>query len=417
VAGPDRGTVLAAWLKARWSMARLKRRALVAARQERLWRRMAPVIARTPAVSALAGEPLHRLPIVTPSQVREAFESWNTLGLVRAEAEAAAGRAENGGSGEVRSGVDAGFSSGSSGAPGLFVSSRAERAAYLGHLIARLLPASALLEGRRIALCLRAPASLYSDVAAAGPFRLMYMGLVVPGDERVERLKAFAPDVLIAPAHVLADIARRAAAGQAWRPTRLFWGAEPMGEAERAWIGQVLGARPDPIYQATEGFLGAPCRFGTLHLNEDVLVVEREPVPGTNRFVPIVTDLRRTSQPMIRVRLPDLLEATACTCGSPLAAVRPVEGRLEDLWRWGSAAITPREAEEAVSGALGPAEDWRAVASPAEVVVEAAPDQVGAAVGAIRELLARRGVGAAVRAGGLPPPIVVKRRRVRWTDG
>ena len=413
----DRVALVKAWAGARWSLARLKTPSDVVARQARLWRAMAPVAARTPAVAHLAGQPLERFPVLSPREVRDGLDAWNTLGLTRGEAEAAAREAERGGSGEVRPGVAAGFSSGSSGPPGLFVSSRAERAAYLGHLIARLLPAPALVWGRRVALCLRANASLYSDVAGAGRFRFLHLGLDMPGETRLERLEAFAPDLLIAPAHVLADLARRVEDGAPWRPVPLFWGAEPMGETERDWIEAVLGARPRPIYQATEGFLGAPCRHGTLHLNEDVLIVEREPVAGTNRFVPVVTDLRRTSQPMIRVRVGDLLEPTACGCRSPLSAVRPVEGRVEDLWRWGGTAIAPRAVDEVVSGALGPSGDWRAVGGASAVTVEAANGQAAAAADAVGGLLAARGLTVPVRIGGTPPPVLVKRRRVRWTDG
>lgn len=413
----DRRAVLRAWLAARWSGWSLRTPAEVARRQARLWRAMAPVVARTPAVSALAGRPLADFPILSPDVLRERFDAWNTLGLTRAETEAAALAAETGGSGEVRPGIVAGFSTGSSGRRGLFVTSAAERAGWVGHILARLLPVDALLRPTRIALCLRADNRLYGDVEAAGPFRFLFVGLDIAAPERFERLRSFAPDVLIAPPQVLADLARRT--DRPWPLRRLFYGAEPMGEAERGWIGEALGVRPDPIYQATEGFLGAACRFGTLHLNEDILIVEREPVPGTNRFLPIVTDLRRTTQPMIRVRLPDLLEplAAPCPCGSPLTAVHPVEGRLEDLWRWPGAVICPREVETAVSGALGPEQDWRAVASPGGVTVEAEPDRVEAARAAVATLLAAHGVEIALTAGGRPVQDGVKRRRVRWTDG
>ncbi|MDQ3126815.1 MAG: cell division protein FtsA, partial [Pseudomonadota bacterium] len=298
-----------------------------------------------------------------------------------------------------------------------FVTSAAERGGWVGHILARLLPADALIRPTRIALCLRADNRLYGDVEAAGPFRFLFVGLDVPGAERFERLRAFAPDVLIAPTQVLADLARRT--DKPWPLRRLFYGAEPMGDAERGWITAALGVRPDPIYQATEGFLGAPCRLGTLHLNEDVLIIEREPVSRTNRFLPIVTDLRRTTQLMIRVRLPDLLEplATPCPCGSPLTAVQPVEGRLEDLWRWPGAVICPREVETAVSGALGPERDWRAVAAPRGVTVEADPDRVEASRSAVAALLAAHGVTVPVTAGGRPAQDGVKRRRVRWSDG
>ncbi|WP_298702301.1 cell division protein FtsA [uncultured Brevundimonas sp.] len=413
----DRLAVLRAWLGARWSGSSLRTAADVARRQGRLWRAMGPVVACTPAVSALAGRPLADYPVVRPEALRDGFDDWNTLGLTRSETEAAALAGETGGSGEVRPGIVAGFSSGSSGRPGLFVTSAAERAGWVGHILARLLPADTLLRPTRIALCLRADNRLYGDVERAGPIRFLFVGLDVPAPERFERLRAFAPDVLIAPTQVLADLARRT--DKPWPLHRLFYGAEPMGEAERGWITTALGARPDPIYQATEGFLGAACPLGALHLNEDVLIIEREPVPGTNRFLPIVTDLRRTTQPMIRIRLPDLLEplAAPCPCGSPLTAVHSVEGRLDDLWRWPGAVICPREVEAAASAALGPEQDWRAVATPGGVTVEADPDRVEVARSAVATLLAAHGVEAPATAGGQPKQDDIKRRRVRWSDG
>ena len=412
----DRLAVLRAWLAARWSRWSLRTRADLERRQGRLWRAMTPVIARTPAISNLAGRPLADYSIISPDVLREAFDDWNTLGLNQTATEAAALAAETGGSGEVSPGIVAGFSTGSSGRRGLFVTSAAERAGWIGHILARLLPVDALLRPTRIALCLRADNRLYGDIGTAGPFRFLFVGLEVPGPERFERLRAFAPDVLIAPPPVLADLARRT--DGPWPLRRLFYGAEPMGEAERGWIGRALGARPDPIYQATEGFLGAACRLGILHLNEDVLIIERETVPGTTRFLPIVTDLRRTTQPMIRIRLPDLLEplSAPCLCGSPLTAVHPVEGRLEDLWRWPGVLVCPREVESAVSAALGPEHDWRAIASPRGVTVEADPDRNETARAAVEALLAADNLCLPVIGGGPPRHHGVKRRRVRWSD-
>lgn len=413
----DRTAVLRAWLAARWSCWRLRTAADVERRQAQLWRAMTPVITRTPAVSALAGRPLRDFPVMGPDMLREGFDVWNTLGLTRPAAEAAALVGETGGSGEVRPGIVAGLSSGSTGRPGLFVTSAAERSRWVGHILARLLPADALIRPTRISLCLRADNRLYGEVAAAGRFRFQFVGLNIPASERFERLRTFAPDVLIAPAQVLADLSRRT--DGPWRLRRLFYGGEPMGEVERDWIAGALGIRPDPIYQATEGFLGAACRLGTLHLNEDVLIIQREAVPGTNRFLPIITDLLRTTQPMIRVRLPDLLEPleAPCPCGSPLTAVQPIEGRLEDLWRWPSTVICPREVETAVSAALGPECDWRAVASLHGVTVEADPDRIETARAAVKALLSAEGLNLPVTGGGPPRREGVKRRRVRWSDG
>lgn len=418
---PDRRAIAAAWLDARWSALSLRTRRDVEARQARRWRRMHHVIAATPAVAQLAGQPLDRFPIMEPHDLRAAFADWNTLGLTRQQAEVAARDAETGGVGLVGPGVVAGFSTGSSGTPGLFLNSQTERASYLGHLLARLLSVRDLLRPLRIALCLRADNRLYQDAGRTGRIRFLFVGLSEDPVTRFEKLHSFRPDVLIAPPHVLADLARRTQATTAvgWGLTHLFYGAEPMGDDERDWIGSVFKARPDPLYQATEGFIAASCCLGTLHLNEDVLIVEREIVPGTDRFIPIITDLRRISQPMIRVRLGDLLQPfrQRCGCGSPLTAIHPVEGRLEDLWRWPGVVIPPRDVDAAVSAILGAEIDWCATASSEGVVVEAEGSHADTVAEVVTQLLVTRSLSVPVTALPHSPPHGVKRRRVRWSDG
>ena len=373
---------------------------------------MEPTIRRTPALAHLAGRPLSEFPVVRPQDIRGDFARWNTLGLGLEEAEAAADANERGEPGEVRPGVAVGFSTGSTGRRGLFVSTALERGAYLGHALARLLPASVLLKPLRIALCLRAGNRLYSDVEQAGRVRFRFFGLQ---PDRAA-LEAYEPQVLIGASQVLAHLAR---AGGGVRPARLFYGAEAMGERERAWIATRLGVRPDPIYQATEGFLGCACRFGTLHLNEDVLAVEFAPTHAPGCFQPIVTDLRRTSQPMVRVLLDDLIEPleTPCPCGSPRLAIRGVAGRVQDLWTWGKTVVTPREVTEAIETAVSPDARWLAGASADGVRLEIEAEQAGAATRALGDLLRRRGVAADISAMALSTPDRPKRRRVRWRDG
>lgn len=64
------------------------------------------------------------------------------------------------------------------------------------------------------------------------------------------------------------------------------------------------------------------------------MLIEREPVEGhPDRFVPIITDLRRRTQAMIRYRLNDILLPSPyrCACGSPLQAIERIEGRCDDI--------------------------------------------------------------------------------------
>ena len=411
-----RVSVAKAYAQTLWAHARLRTRADIARHQDRLWRKLTPAIARMPALAHLAGAALEDFPLVEPHAMRAHIADWNSLGLSAEAILAGAEAAERGESGEVRAGVFAGFSTGSAGVRGVFLSSAQERACYLGQSLAKLLPGD-VLRRRRIGLCLRADNALYRDVASAGPFAFRFFSLTEDARARAAAIAAFAPDIFIAPAHVLSELARLAEAGAFAPPPfeRLYFGAEPMGVGERAWIAARLGARPDPIYQATEGFLGAACKHGALHLNEDSIRFEFEPV-GAGRHRPIITDLRRTSQIMARVRLDDLVQLAdaPCACGSPLQVVAPIEGRVSDVWRWGDRMIFPRDVEATLEGALGASAQWRACASPSGVRLEA--DAAHAAPG--RAALEALVSGAApVAIAPLQAQREPKRRRVRWANG
>lgn len=330
-----------------WRPASLKQR------QDRLWRQLRTQFAASPALKAFANAALDDLPIVGTDAFRTRFADYNTAGLSMDEAMAAAARAEAGGAGDLPGGLNAGFSTGTAGGTrGLFVTSPVERATYSGRLAGKLLAPLPLMRLRRIAVCLRAPSRLYNRAGV----RFFALG----DTGRDDAIARFDPHMLIAPPQVLIDLAASSHHLSSLR--HLYYGAETLNAPERAFVTERLGRRPDAIYQATEGFLGAPCAHGTLHLNEDGLIIEREDIDG-GRFRPIVTDLLRHTQLVVRLRLDDILKPCACPCGSALSAVEPIEGRIQDIWRWGSQTVFPAEVEAAVSPVLPAHHRWRATGS------------------------------------------------------
>jgi putative adenylate-forming enzyme len=69
-----------------------------------------------------------------------------------------------------------------------------------------------------------------------------------------------------------------------------------------------------------------------MHLNEDLFILEKRYL-SEDRFVPIITDFTRTSQPMIRYELNDVLKErkTPCPCGSVFLGIEQIEGREDDV--------------------------------------------------------------------------------------
>lgn len=137
----------------------------------------------------------------------------------------------------------------------------------------------------------------------------------------------------MAPPSVLLEIARSDAVERGGiAPEKVYSVAEVLEEQDAVRIASGLRQeRIHQLYQCTEGFLAHTCEHGTIHLNEDDVFFEREAL-GDGRFTPIITDLRRRAQPIVRYRLGDVLRERAepCGCGSALASIERIEGRHGD---------------------------------------------------------------------------------------
>ncbi|OJX96101.1 MAG: hypothetical protein BGO96_07420 [Micrococcales bacterium 73-15] len=324
-------------------------RAALEAHQLRLLRR---VLARAPRRYAYyadlgtgpAGRPaeLSDLPVLDKPDVLRHFAGLNRRGLSLAECLAAARAAETGRDFTTTlGGLSVGLSSGTSGQQTAFLTSPAERDRWAGEVLARALPRG-LLAGARVTLVLRAGGPLYESVDG-GRVSFSFVDLALPPDLLVASVVAARPTVLVAPPSVLRMVAREWGGRPA--PERVLSAAEVLEPADAAEITAGLGVRVDQVYQAAEGFLGMSCREGTLHLAEDLVLVEREPggdgrngradgddgVDGDDgRFVPVVTDLVRSSQAVLRRRLGDVLVPGTCGCGDVRLAVREIVGRSDD---------------------------------------------------------------------------------------
>lgn len=273
-------------------------------------------------------------PLVSKSELMAAFDEWNTVGLHREQAMDVALRAENSRDfSPVIGSVTVGLSSGTSGNRGLFLVTPAERHAWAGNLLAKILPGS-LIARHRAALCFRANSNLYRTVSSRR-FQFAFFDLLKPVSELARELQAFQPTLLVAPPAMLRLLAEQIRDGLLRvQPEKIFSVAEVLEPEERVFIEDTFGQKLHEIYQATEGFLAVTCAHGTLHLNEDLIVFQKEWIDRSQRkFIPIITDFRRATQPIIRYRLNDILteRETPCPCGSIFTALEKIEGRCDDL--------------------------------------------------------------------------------------
>lgn len=276
------------------------------------------------------------LPVSRKADLMAAFDEWNTAGVTLAEASAVAEEAERSRdfSPTIR-GLAVGMSSGTTGSRGIFLVAPAERQRWAGMILARALRGT-LHRRHRAALFLRADSPLYQTVGSRR-FSFSFFDLFARFEEHWPRLNALQPTMLAAPPTALVKLAVMQRAAQLLQaPGILLSVADVLDEADREIIERGFGCRVGQLYQATEGFLAATCPEGRLHWNEDAVVVQPEWIDeAKTRFHPIITDFRRSTQPIIRYRLDDVIVAaddTPCPCGSIFGTMEKIEGRQDDVF-------------------------------------------------------------------------------------
>ena len=276
-------------------------------------------------------------PISDKHAMMSHFDQFNTIGVGKDEALAVARKAET--TRDFRPtlrGATVGLSSGTSGSYSLFLASSRENSEFIGTALGRLLRGG-LLARHRIAFFHRAHSNLYNSLDS-GRMRHVFFDLRDDLESQFDHLQDLSPTLVIGPPFVLKRL------GEAIRrrqlhidPAGLLSVAEVLDDADRMSITANFGCPLDEAYIATEGFIAATCDHGSLHVNEDCLVMQREWLDESRRrFVPIITDFRRRVQPIIRYRLDDVLvdadsQNSQCPCGSVFAVLERVEGRCDDV--------------------------------------------------------------------------------------
>ncbi len=279
------------------------------------------------------------LPIVDKRLMMDNFDTFNTVGLKRDDAMEVAIQAERSRDfTPVLRGYTVGLSSGTSGHRGIFLAGAWEQATWAGCILSRTLH-NLRPRKLRVAFFLRSNSNLYEKIG--GIFiKFRFFDLMLPLEQAVAGLNTFKPHIVVGPPSLLGFLADAHERGAlAIQPERLVSVAEVLEPQDSTRLTKAFNAPVHQIYQCTEGLLAISCREGSLHIQEDLIVMQLEPVPGdsppasAHRASPIVTDLWRTTQPIIRYRLNDILRVSneQCSCGSPFRVIEAIEGRSDDI--------------------------------------------------------------------------------------
>jgi putative adenylate-forming enzyme len=429
--------IAAHYVAARWRAATLHGRRLAAWRDRRAESLVRDVRAASPFYrdrwSGRADRDWREFPTVDKSLMMEHFDHFNTRGVSREAAMRVALAAEA--DRDFSAGVDGctvGLSSGTSGHRGLFLVSPDEQTRWAGTILARAIPD--LRPGHRVAFFLRANSRLYERTSSVVQFR--FFDLMLPLAQVIEALDSFQPRLIVGPPSLLgllADARERGALRV--QPTRLVSVAEVLEPQDRARLESVFQAPVGEVYQCTEGLVAVSCHRGSLHVQEDVMVMQREALTAADpsRVTPVLTDLWRRTQPIVRYRLGDILrlDDAPCACGSSWQRIAAIEGRQDDLCWFPQSddvlrAVFPDAIRRMVLLADARIEEYRAEQSaPGELSLEvivrdrrAFGDVAAALARTVRSALADYGCHATavtVVDGITPVPPGAKRRRVICT--
>ena len=308
-------------------------------------------------VSALSG--LQAIEPVGKSELMQRFDEWSTdRGVTRSAVEHFLH-----GEGQLADAFLGKYlvwtSSGTSGAPGIFVQDARSLAAYealdawrLRGSPAQGIPLTAWSVGQRFAF-VGATGGHFAGVVSVERLRRLSaassfvpFGWLAPAvqcfsvltslEQLARQLQAFEPTVLITYPSCAAALAELQCERRLSLCLKEVWcGGEQLSERQRRLVRGAFDCPLRNNYGASEFFSMAwECEHGRLHLNDDWVVLEPvdrqlRPVPsGTAPDAVLLTHLANHVQPLLRYRLDDSVHFTGerCRCGCALPVI-DVQGR------------------------------------------------------------------------------------------
>ena len=342
--------------------------------QRIMWKRFKTLtLARSPKYAPQASGSIDDFPVQGKFEFMRDFDAINTRGIKLNEAMSEAVEAERSRNfTPTISGITVGLSSGTSGNRGVFLVSEKERAYWVAMVLQRILGFS--WRRRKVAFFLRANSKLYTSVQSRF-IQFSFFDLLNPMRLHIAKLNILQPDIVVGQPSLLMTLVEAQSNNQLKiHPTQVISVAEVLSAEDKIAIEICFSVNVHQVYQCNEGLFGQTCEHGNIHLNEDGLLIEKDWLDA-KRFVPIITDMRRRIQPVVRYKMNDILHITECTCGSNMIAISQIEGRTDDVLKFANDRILfPDFIRRAVIGAHSEISNYQIIQkSPSIIVLYVSP--------------------------------------------
>ena len=191
-----------------------------------------------------------------------------------------------------------------------------------------------ILSSYKIAFFMRANSNLYESVSSRN-IKFHFFDIYKDINDNIKSLEKLNPDILVGQPSLLLMLAKAKDEGNLNIDVRKIISiAEVLEEKDKEKIKKSFNLKKiDEVYQCTEGCLATTCKCGRLHLNEDIVHIKKKYL-DESRFIPIITDFERKTQPIIKYELNDILikRKQKCECGSVLICIEKIEGRQDDTF-------------------------------------------------------------------------------------
>ncbi len=227
--------------------------------------------------------------------------------------------------------ITVGLSSGSSGNRGIFLVSEKERAQWVASVLYRVIGLS--ISQRTVAFFLRANSELYESVRSK-ILKFNYYNIFDPLEQHWQNLLKTKPDIIVAQPSVLIRLIEISnIEAVPWKVQKVISVAEVLTLEDSKRIEVWSGTSINQVYQCTEGFLAHSCKNGKIHWNSDSILLEKVWLNEV-QYKPIITDLKRSTQPIIRYEMNDILTEGKCDCGLKSDVIQSIDGRSDDVFEW-----------------------------------------------------------------------------------
>jgi len=277
------------------------------------------------------------LPMTNKKILMENLTEWNTVGLTKEEILDFCLDVEKTRDFSRRlKGFAVGMSSGTSGNKGIEIATRREENFLRTYILAKFPKPKGKIN---MAFILRVSSPAF-NIDRFG-HKLTYISQLHPMEEMREKLETLRPNVIAAPPSMLKILAREHVNGRLdVSPEMLVSYAEILSGETKVYLENSFNCRVHEIYKATEAGIAMSCKYGSLHIAEDLVAVElldedgNPAPPGKPCHKMIITNLVKTVLPIIRYELNDVITVSKekCKCGSSFRVIESVQGRADDVF-------------------------------------------------------------------------------------